>query len=182
MKTLFSVIALTVLVSALAFAQSGGSAATDATFNVGVPLTVVPAASPGDFGDLAPGTIYTITPEGSIAPADVNGLLVVTPVGWSITGQLGANVAITFALPQYFTSATGARVPYTVGTQSAGWAELPFAPGTPFNPIDPRVENSLTLLGVGTAEVQLGGILTLPIGADGLYTAQFILTAAYSGL
>lgn len=182
MKTLLSVIALTVLVSALAFSQSGGSAAADATFNVGTPLTITPAALPGDFGDLAPGTTYTVTADGLISPADVNGLTFVTPVEWNITGQIGANVAITFALPQYFTSLTGARVPYSVNAQSAGWAELPFASGTPYNPIDPRVANTVTLLGIGSAEVQLGGILAVPVGADGLYTAQFILTAAYTGL
>jgi hypothetical protein len=181
MKTL-SLFALALLVSTLGFAQSGGSVGVDATFVVGTPLTILPAGLPGDFGDLAPGTLYTIAADGTISPADVNGQTAVTPVEWNISGQIGANVAITFALPQYFTSVSGARVPYTVNTQSAGWAELPFASGVPYNPIDPRVPNTVTLLGLGQAEVQLGGILAVPLGADGLYTAQFVLTAAYTGL
>jgi hypothetical protein len=180
MKQVLSVIAL-MLVAALAFGQTGGSAQNSATFNVGTPLTITPAAIPGDFGDLAPGTTYTITADGSIAPADVNGLTAVIPVEWTLAGQAGANVQISFALPAYFTSFTGARVPYTVNTQSAGWASTPFAPGAPYNPIDPRVENTVTLIG-GFAEVQLGGILAVPVGADGAYSAQFILTAAYTGL
>jgi|WetSurMetagenome_2_1015567.scaffolds.fasta_scaffold377939_1 hypothetical protein len=180
MKQLLSVIAL-MLVAALAFGQSGGSSQNTASFNVGTPLSVLPAGFPGDFGDLAPGTTYTITADGSIAPADVNGLTEVIPVEWTLAGQSGANVQITFALPAYFTSLTGARVPYAVNAQSAGWSAAPFAPGVAYNPIDPRVENTVTLIG-GFAEVQLGGILAVPIGADGAYTAQFILTAAYTGL
>ena len=183
MKTLFTFAVLTTLVSSLAFSQSGGSAAAEATFTVGTPLTLMPAALPGDFGDLVPGTTYTVAADGAISPPDAGGATVVTPVGWDIMGQRGANVEITFALPQYFVSLTGSHVPYDVTPRSAGWAGMPFTTGLPYNPIDPRVPNTVTLVdSVGSASVQLGGVLALPLGADGLYTAQFILTAAYTGL
>lgn len=180
MKTLLSLVVVMVLVSSMAFSQSGGSAAVDAVFTVGTALAI-PVAVPGDFGDLAPGTTYTILSDGTISPADVNGQTVVFPVEWDLAGQSGANVAVTFALPPYFTSLTGARVPYTVNTQSAGWSAFAYGAGSPYNPIDARVENSITLIG-GTATVQLGGILAVPLGADGSYSAQFVLTAAYTGL
>jgi hypothetical protein len=180
MKTILSLIVVTVLVSSMAFSQSGGSAAVDAVFNVSTPLAI-PVAVPGDFGDLAPGTNYTILSDGTISPADAAGATFVVPIEWDLAGQPGANVAITFALPPYFTSLTGARVPYAVNTQSAGWSAFPYGVGSPYNPIDPRVDNSITLIG-GTATVQLGGLLNVPLGADGSYSAQFVLTAAYTGL
>jgi len=184
MKTLISLFALTLLVATLGFAQSGGSAPATATFDVGTPMTVV-AGLAGNFGQLAPGTLYTIAADGAISPLDVTGADYVFPLDWTITGQPGANVEITFGLPQYFTeiSGAGARVPYTVNSQSAGWAGAPFqGGGVPYTPIDPRVPNSVTLLAGGTSDVQLGGILSVPLGASGTYEAQFVLTAAYTGL
>jgi len=186
MKQLLLVLACAVLIPSLMFAQAGGSASNTATFNIGTPLTVAAGATPGDWGELAPGTTYTISADGYIVPPDVNGLTEVPQVVlWTITGQSGATVNISFALPPFFASATGANVPYSVNTMSAGWANTAFAAGTAYNPIDPRVVNSMTLVnnGVGgEADVQIGGILNVPLGANGTYTGTFVLTAQYTGL
>ena len=183
MKTVLSMLAMVLLVSSLAFSQGGQSASTFSTFDVGFPLFV--SALPGNFGTLAPGTAYTISADGNISPADVLGSTTEIPIEWDITGQAGANVLVTFSLPGFFTATagTGARVPYSVTVQSAGWSSIPFVPGSPYNPIDPRVPNTMTLDALsGGATVQLGGVLTVPVSASGNYEAQFVLTAAYTGL
>jgi len=177
MKTLLSVFALVVLVTSLAFSQTGQSQTNTATFSVSQAILIT--AIPGDFGELLAGTVYTITPDGSIAPD--NGIGSVVPIEWDITGQVDASVLITFGLPAFFSSPGSSHVPYTVNAQSAGWAGAFIAPNTPYNPIDPRVPNTITLIG-GAATVQLGGILAVPATANGVYTAQFVLTASYTGL
>lgn len=186
MKTFLSLVAMTVLVSAFALAQVGGgaSAAALGAFTVGTELAISP--SDGDFGDLAPGTTYTITADGSITPADAGGNTEVTPVLWELEGQPGASVLITFALPAYFEGdglgGGGVRVPYSVGVQSAGWSDASFAVADPYNPIDPRVSNTIFLI-AGGAAVQLGGVIAVPNGTPATdYEAQFVLTAAYTGL
>ena len=182
MKTLLLVLALAVVIPSLVFAQGGASAQNTATFDIGMPLTIDGATQPGVWGDLAPGTTYTITADGYINPPDVNGSTeIASAVLWTITGQTGATVNITFALPPFFTSPTGPNVPYSVNTMSAGWAGTAFTAGSPFNPIDPRVLNSISLLG-GEADVQIGGIVNVPLGATGTYTGTFVLTAQYTGL
>ena len=97
MKTLLSFVVLMVLVSSMAFSQSGGSAAVDAVFTVGTALAI-PVAVPGDFGDLAPGTTYTILSDGTISPADVNGQTVVLPVEWDLAGAEQEQVILLYNL------------------------------------------------------------------------------------
>jgi hypothetical protein len=177
MKAFFSVLALAVLLSSLAYSQSGQSQTNTAQFTVTQAITVT--AIPGDFGELLAGTTYTITPDGSIAPD--NGFGSVLPIEWDIVGQPDASVLISFGLPSFFSSPGSAHVPYSVGAQSAGWAPSFIAPNTPYNPIDPRVPNTITLIG-GAATVQLGGVLAVPSSANGVYSAQFVLTASYTGL
>ena len=177
MKTLLSVFVLAVLVSSLAFSQTGQSQTNTAQFTVSQAISI--NALPGDFGELLAGTVYTITPDGSIAPD--NGFGSVIPIEWDILGQVDASVLISFGLPTFFSSPGSAHVPYVVNAQSAGWAPAFIAPNTPYNPIDPRVPNTITLVG-GAATVQLGGTLSVPATANGVYTAQFVLTASYTGL
>ncbi|MFN0158374.1 MAG: hypothetical protein ACKVRP_09930 [Bacteroidota bacterium] len=181
MKKILSLAMLTVLVSAMAFAQGGQSSATTALFSVGAELVV--AATEGEFLDLSPGTTYTISADGAMAPADVAGEVEAVPILWELEGQPGAAVVITFSLPSFFEGEDqGVRVPYTVNTQSAGWAAEGFALDEPYNPIDARVPNTIFLIG-GVAAVQLGGILSVPVGAPAAdYIGQFVLTAAYAGL
>jgi hypothetical protein len=64
---------------------------------------------------------------------------------------------------------------------SAGWGSTAFGPGSPYNPIDPRVLSSVPLIG-GEADVQIGGIVNVPLGAAGTYVGTFVLTANYTGL
>ena len=163
MKPLFSVLVLAAMLPSLAFSQSA------------ISIT----ALPGSFGELLTGTVYTITPDGVITPDNVLGAIV--PIEWDIIGDVDSHVLITFGLPAFFSSPGSSSVPYVVSGQSAGWAHGPIAPNSPYNPIDPRVPNTITLTG-GAATVQLGGVLTVPRGANGPYTAQFILTASYTGL
>gem|GEM_PF-2938709 len=186
MKTFLSLVALTVLVSAFAFAQVGGGASAVALgiFTVGTALEISP--SDGDFGDLAPGTTYQIAADGSLTPPDAGGNTEAVPVLWEIAGQPGASVLITFSLPPFFegggAGGGGARVPYSAGVQSGGWSDAAFAVGDPYNPIDPRVPNTIFLI-AGGAAVQVGGVIAVPNGTpDDDYEAQFILTAAYTGL
>lgn len=177
MKKVLCAIGLVMLVVSLSFGQTGQSATNYATFTVSQGLSIT--AIPGDFGELLAGTVYTITPDGSITPD--NGLGSVVPIEWDITGQIDASVLITFGLPGFFSAPGASHVPYAVNAQSAGWAEAFIAPNTPYNPVDPRVPNTITLIG-GAATVQLGGILSVPSTAMGVYTAQFVLTASYTGL
>lgn len=180
MKTLISVVGLAILVSSLAFGQTGQSQTNTASFLVSTAIIVTP--TPGDFGELLAGQTYSIAADGSIAP-DVGGVATVpSMLGWDIIGQPDASVLITFGLPTYFASdAGGAHVPYSVGPQSAGWAGTTFASGSPYNPIDPRIPNTITLTG-GAATVQLGGTLAVPATANGGYTGTFVLTASYTGM
>jgi len=177
MKTLLYAITIAMLVSSVSFAQTGQSQTNSATFVVSQGISIT--ALPGDFGELLAGTVYTVTPDGSIAPD--NGLGSVIPIEWDITGQEDASVLITFGLPSFFTSPGNAHVPYAVNAQSAGWAQAFITPNSSYNPIDPRVPSTITLVG-GAATVQLGGVLSVPATANGIYTAQFILTASYTGL
>jgi hypothetical protein len=184
MKTLLSLAALTVLVSAMAFAQGGQSSPTIATFTVGTELAI--SASEGEFLDLAPGTTYTISADGAMAPGDVAGEVEAVPILWELEGQPGAAVVVTFSLPSFFEGdglgGGGVRIPYTVNTQSAGWSAEAFGLEEPYNPIDPRVPNTIFLI-AGAAAVQLGGIISVPVGAPATdYEGQFVLTAAYAGL
>lgn len=177
MKTLYSVVALAVMMSSLAYSQTGQSQTNTAQFTVTQAISVT--AIPGDFGELLAGQTYTVTPDGSISPD--NGFGSVIPIEWDINGQPDASVLVTFGLPSFFASAGSAHVPYSVGPQSAGWAGSFIAPNSPYNPIDPRVPNTLTLSG-GFATVQLGGTVAVPTTANGVYSAQFVLTASYTGL
>jgi hypothetical protein len=184
MKAILSLAVLTLLVSGLAFAQSGASAAALGSFDVGAGIEISP--SDGAFGVLSQGTSYTVTADGQIAPANADGDVEVDPIIWEISGSPGANVLITFALPAYFEGAGigggGVLVPYSAGVQSAGWADATFAAGDPYNPIDPRVPNTIVLI-AGEAAVQLGGIISVPATApEETYEGQFVLTAAYVGL
>ena len=186
MKSFLSLVALTVLVSAFAVAQVGGGATAQAIglFTVGTAIEI--AGNDGDYGDLVPGTTYTVEADGAMTPADAGGLVEVTPVNFEITGQPGGNVLVTIGLPPYFEGGGigggGVRIPYSVGVQSGGWSDAAFALGDPYNPFDPRVPTVMTLI-AGTADVQIGGIIAVPIGTpDDDYEGQFQLTASYTGL
>ncbi len=185
MKNVLFVAVLTVLVTGLALAQGGASAVALCAFTVSTELAI--DVSDGDWGDLAPGTNYTITADGTITPADAGGSAEVGgPITWTITGQPGANVVVTFALPAFFEGdgigGGGMRIPYSAGSQSAGWSSASFAVGDPYTPMDPRIANTITLI-AGEADVQLGGFVNVPIGAPATdYEANFVLTAAYAGL
>lgn len=167
------------------FSQASGvSAVAVGSFSVGAQLFISP--SDGDFGDLSPGVTYAITADGSITPPDAAGNTEVTPVIWEIEGQPGANVLISFALPPYFEGdgigGGGARVPYAAGIQSGGWSDATFTVAEPYNPIDPRVPNTIFLV-AGGAAVQLGGMIAVPSGVPETdYETQVVLTAAYTGL
>jgi len=176
MKTLLFVIALALLVPALALSQTGATAPAAGHFTVTTAISIFP--TDGDFGELMAGVVYTIAPNGDCSPATT---IPVTPIEWDILGQANASVLVTIGLPAYFASGTGANVPYSVNAQSAGWWPTNFTGQATYNPIDPRLPNTVALDGGGNVTVELGGILAVPATANGDYTAQFVLTASYTG-
>ncbi len=185
MKLLLVSIALfTIAFSAAAQVGNGISSTALAVFEVGAILEISP--TDGDFGDLLPGVTYQIAADGSLTPPDGAGNTEAIPVLWEISGQQGANVLLTFSLPPFFegggVGGGGVHVPYFAGLQSAGWADASFSAGDSYNPIDPRVPGTISLIG-GSAAVQIGGTVSVPAGTpDDDYEAQFVLTAAYTGL
>jgi len=193
MKTLLSLAALTLLVSALAFAQTtnGTSAQGSARFELGDAALDV-ASSDGDWGILSPGTTYTITADGQISPLTAEGAYEVGGVlFWDIEGgtAFGSPIQVTFTLPPFFTGDGGtgfARIPYSVTATSAGWFNEEPAPGVYYQPIDPRVPNTVYLNDGGSAFIGLGGVLSIPANVPSAdvnttYEGVFILTAAYTG-
>ena len=193
MKTLLSLAALTLLVSALAFGQAteGTSAQALVVVTLGGGDLLV-AANDGEWGPLAPGTTYTITADGSVTPpqADAEFQVPQNPF-WEITSSDagGAAVQITFALPPYFLPTDlgpGPRMPYAALANSAGYfPDGSVEPGAPYTPFDPHVPYTLYLDAGGSAIVGLGGTVTIPAipGGDlaGEYTGTFIMTAAFTG-
>jgi hypothetical protein len=183
MKNILYLAMLTLLISAVAFAQDppGGSALSTAVFNVETAL-LVEGNEDLDWGILAPGTDYTITADGSITPLRADGDAEVEPLLWTITGQPGGRVLLNFSLPGYFEGVDDlARVAYSTSPTSAGWAGAEFGVGEPYIPIDPRASNTINLNADGEAAVQLGGKLSVPINAtDQDYLGQFLLTVAYT--
>jgi hypothetical protein len=192
MKTLLSLAALTLLVSALAFGQTtnGTSAQASARFELGDAALDVEAVD-ADWGVLSPGTTYTITADGQISPLTAEGAYEVEPVAWVITGgtAYGSPVQVSFTLPPFFTGDGGtgfARIPYAVTATSAGWFNEDAAPGVYYTPMDPRVPNTVYLNDGGEAYIGLGGVLSIPANVPSAdvnttYEGVFILTAAYTG-
>jgi hypothetical protein len=178
------VVGLILLASAtMVHAQQGQSMPALATFEVEAAIDI--SATDGDFGTLAPGTQYTITADGSVTPMLTDGSTEVgQPILWEIAGVPGAQVSVSISMPAYFQGDDdGFRVPYSVTATSAGWAPASFASGDLYNPFDPRVGTSLTLDLGGAAAVQLGGVISVPVGATAeTYSAQFVLTAQATGL
>jgi hypothetical protein len=185
MKNLLLVAGLLVLVSGLAFAQNTGVATAIFTVETGI---VVTGEEDADWGVLAAGTVYTISADGLITPPTPEGEVNVGGVMfWTIEAPATSNITVNIVLPQYFVGEnTGARVPYSVNAQSAGWfAEDPDI-GIAHIPFDPRVPFTGTINVDAAGFVGLGGIVSLPSSlppfADEVYRGAFILTATFAGL
>lgn len=143
--------------------------------------SIVVTARDGIWDTLSSGVTYTVAADGSINPPTVNhSTKVVASMLWLIRGEVGANVQVSFVLPRYFTSPTGPNALYTVNARSAGWAGNPFTADSLCNLIEPRVENTVTLVN-GQAAVQIGGTVSLPSQANGNYSGAIMLIVAYTG-
>lgn len=189
MKTLLSLAAMTLLLSAVAFGQNNAGTAAQAlaTFEVGDQALALEGID-ASWGILSNGVTYTITAEGLITPVTPEGAFEVEPLYWIISGgaNVGAAVQVTFTLPPFFQGEGGtgfARIPYTVTSTSAGWFNEDPGPEVPYNAFDPRVPYTVYLNDSGEAFVGLGGVVTVPnnVPSEVVYEGVFIMTAAYTG-
>lgn len=184
MKNLLLLAGLMVLVSAMAFAQSN-SAVASAIFTIESGLQVE-GTEDADWGVLAPGTIYTVTPNGIITPPNADGNEV-EPMFWSILTSGYGNIQVSIVVPAFFLGEeSGSRIPFAVLSNSAGWFLEEPAIDIPYVPFDPRVPFTGQVTVDGEAFVGLGGVLSIPSTVppfDGdTYRGTAILTASYAGL
>lgn len=169
----------------VAFGQVYG----DIPFSVdvsGAPLLVT-VNSGVDLAGLTQGTTQPITPDGAgsaleIASGTPPANLVVNTVGdVDITGDFGAAVLVSFALPSYlFASGGGSgKVDVAYNGTSACWVDVN---GT-ITYFDPRVGARAFLDPAGgTCKVFLGGIFTVEANsAPDVYVSDAVITVAYVG-
>ncbi|MGA9115287.1 MAG: hypothetical protein WB626_00765 [Bacteroidota bacterium] len=188
MKNLFSLVALVILVSAMAFAQP---AATNGTSAIGTAVFLLEGGldlegTDGDWGVLSPGTVYTFMPNGIVTPPEnSNGDGTYPAITyWTITSVIGAGIDVTFTLPSFFVGVDfGARIPYTVNSQSAGWFSEEPDVDLAYEPFDPRVPKRVYCNPDGETWVAIGGIVSVGTGlpVEDEYWATFILTANWAG-
>jgi hypothetical protein len=182
MKNLLLLAGLMLLVSAMAFAQNSAVASAIFTIENGL---IVEGTEDADWGVLAPGTSYTVTPSGIIVPPNTDGNEV-EPMYWLITTSGYGNIQVSIVLPSFFLGEeSGSRIPFAVLSNSGGWFLEEPAIDIAYVPFDPRVPFTGQVTVDGEAYVGLGGVLTIPGTVppfDGdTYRGTAILTAAYAG-
>jgi hypothetical protein len=165
-KILATFCALAILATAgSAFAVSGDILATA---NVLQPLTVSNNLRDLDFGDVFPGIAK------SILYSDA------TSGKWSIVGELGKEVDLSFTLPANLQSGVN-LLPISFGGADAAWHTADaVGSATAFDPAAGATE----FLDAATGEMWawIGGTVT-PAGAQpaGVYTANITLDVVYTG-
>lgn len=165
-KFLGAVIALSLVLSAsAAFAVSGD---ITATANVLAPLTVSNNLRDLDFGDVFPGL------NKSIAFGDA------TSGKWQVSGELGKEVAVTFALPGVLTSGANNMTITFNGTDAAYNTADVVGAATAFDP----GAGTTQFLDAATGDLffWIGGtVAPTPGQAAGVYTGTVTLDAVYTG-
>lgn len=122
------------------------------------------------FGNVLPGVPSTVQATDAVRSGQFN-----------ITGPILGRVEITFTLPATLSGGTGATMPISFGSMSAGYSANGSVAGQ--TAFDPRTPFRATLSVLGRGSVFLGGTLA-PLGsqAAGSYTGSVIITVAAVGL
>ncbi|MBI5267866.1 MAG: hypothetical protein HY851_11605 [candidate division Zixibacteria bacterium] len=178
LRRLTVVAALVALVAIvpLSSAQSQDVAVGQATATVLAVLSVT-ATQSLDFGNVYQGVAKT-----QDETSDANS------GKFAITGQASANISCFFQLPEYVALANGSdRMVITFSTTDATFA--PAAGATPSAPgvgatanTNPRNLTGTALGAAGGAQIFLGGKVIPSVNqAAGAYSADIVLTVAYSG-
>jgi hypothetical protein len=143
-------------------------------------VLAVAATQPLDFGNVYQGVAKT-QDETSDASSGI----------FTITGQASANISCFFQLPEYVALANGTdRMPIAFSSTDGTFSVLAAgAPSTPSAPgvgaqlnINPRNMTGTTVGVGGTSQIFLGGKVIPSVNqAAGSYSADIVLTVAYSG-
>jgi hypothetical protein len=169
MKKFLAIAAVALLASAgVAQAQS---AQIQATATVATVLNVT-AGTGLDFGAVFPGFARTINPLTSTSAGT-----------FTLAGQAGAQVSLGFTTLPATLTGPGAPLAVTYGATAASYGTTNVqGSATPF---DPSVLGHLVNLsagGAGNGYVWIGGTVNPPGGqTPGTYTANIVLSAAYTG-
>ena len=145
---------------------------------VALPLTIAPGTL--DFTALQNGMTYT-----AIADA-LN--QVVTPVTGAgegvamgesvITGDVNANVLVTFVLPSKLYGGVGGSINISFNALSAAWGTS----GAQENFFDPNTPTVLALDAAGNSNILLGGIVQVPANsAPDTYVGEAVIAVQYTG-
>jgi len=163
MKKVLAVAALALVLTSVAQAQS---ASIGASATVATPLTVT-AGQALAFGSVFPTFTRTILPTDA------------TSGSFTLAGQAGAQVALTFTLPANLTFGAN-NLPVTYSTTAAAHNVTNSRVGaTTINPA--TVNNALLDAGTGNLYVFIGGAVTPAAQPAGSYVGTITLAAAYTG-
>jgi opacity protein-like surface antigen len=167
MKKLLAVAVLALVAASAAQAQTAN---IQATATVSTPL-VLTAGSALSFGDVFPGFTRAINPLTSASAGT-----------FTLAGQAGAQVSLTFTLPATLTG-TGSPLVMTYGATAAAYGTTSTqASATPFNPATAGYLVNLSAGGAGNGYIWIGGSVSPPVGQTaGNYAGTITLAAAYTG-
>jgi len=168
--------------TSMASAQNIATAVNQAEFTVSNPLVVEAESAPA--GELAPGVVYYIATTGDINPPDAAGNTTLDPLLWTITGQPGGRVTVTFNLPDRFADPdVGADFPITYGPADGLFDNTQAGDGLTGDVFDPRVPYTDFVGSGGAADVYLAFRVSPPANLPaGDYFANFYCTVAATGL
>jgi len=176
------VVALAMCLGQVSKAQLA-SAGNNMNASVGTELTVA-AADEGDFAELSPGTVYTVSPAGTKVPGGPGSggaFEDVQPVTFTIDGQGSAAVAVMFLLTDRMLGENGGLIQVSFGPQAAGWNNADDYQAA-MQLFDPKVGTTLYLDDAGHSFVSLGATLNVPLGAlPGAYIGTVGMSASYTG-
>lgn len=143
--------------------QATATVATVLTVNAGAPL---------DFGTVFPGFSRTINPLTSTSAGS-----------FTLGGQAGAQVSLSFSTLPASLTGPGAPLVVTYGATAASYGTTNVqAAATPFDPAVAGHLVNLSAGGAGNGYLWIGGTVNPPAGqTSGTYTASIVLAAAYTG-
>jgi hypothetical protein len=157
-----SILALALVAVGAVAAEAQNNASINATATVQQPITVT-AGNPLAFGNVFPGVPSTVT----VASANAG--------SFTVAGQAGAGVLMTFVLPTNLTSG-GNNLP--IGTWTGNWNTTNVSTGTSFTPS--ASNTAATLSGTGAVYVFLGATVTPAVNqVAGSYAGTVSMTVIY---
>lgn len=166
----------------MATAQNIATAVNIAEFTVSNPLVVEAVSAPA--GELAPGVSYYFATNGDINPPDAGGNTTLDPLLWTVTGQAGSRVTVTFNLPDRFADVdVGADFPIIYGPADGLFDNSQAGDGLTGDVFDPRVPYTDFLGSGAAADIYLAFRVNVPANLPaGDYFANFYCTVAATGL